>query len=97
MAIDIGFVGTRFAGLDGVSLEAEKWAHVLKKMKHRVFWFGGDLEKPPECAMVVPEAHFKNERNAAINKEIYGKRVRSRSTTDEIHGLKERSIIPRNC
>jgi mannosylglucosylglycerate synthase len=89
MKINIGFVGTRFAGLDGVSLEAEKWAHVLKKMKHRVFWFGGEVEKTPECSMVVPEAHFKNERIAAINNEIYGKRVRSRSTTDEIYVLKE--------
>jgi mannosylglucosylglycerate synthase len=89
MSMNIGFIGTRFAGLDGVSLESEKWAHVLKKMKHRVFWFGGEVEKPPGCSMIVPEAHFKNERNAAINKEIFGKRVRSRSTTDEIHLLKE--------
>jgi glycosyltransferase involved in cell wall biosynthesis len=89
MSINIGFVGTRFAGLDGVSLESEKWAHVLRKMKHRLFWFGGEVEKPPECSTIVPEAHFRNERNVSINNEVYGKRVRSRSTTDDIHRLKE--------
>jgi glycosyltransferase involved in cell wall biosynthesis len=82
-------VGTRFAGLDGVSLEAGKWAHVLQKMKHRLFWFGGEVAKPPETSTVVPEAHFRNERNAGINRAVYGRRVRSRATTDEIHRLKE--------
>ena len=31
MSNNIGFVSTRFAGTDGVSLEADKWADILEK------------------------------------------------------------------
>ena len=42
---NIGFVSTRFAGTDGVSIEASKWAQVLEKMLAVVFgspenWIG---------------------------------------------------------
>jgi hypothetical protein len=32
----VGMVGTRFAGLDGVSLEADKLATVLEEAGHQV-------------------------------------------------------------
>ena len=35
-SLRIGFVSTRFAGTDGVSLETAKWATVLEGMGHRV-------------------------------------------------------------
>jgi glycosyltransferase involved in cell wall biosynthesis len=84
----IGFVGTRFAGLDGVSLEASKWAEVLEHMGHKVFWWGGELEKPDGDAICVPEAFFKHPANRKITEQIYGKRTRDRSTTDRIQALK---------
>ncbi|MBW2740453.1 MAG: hypothetical protein JRE64_16770 [Deltaproteobacteria bacterium] len=31
MGKNIGFVSTRFAGTDGVTLESSKWAQVIKK------------------------------------------------------------------
>ncbi len=34
----IGFISTRFAGSDGVSLEAAKWARVLQADQHECFW-----------------------------------------------------------
>ena len=42
---NIGFVGTRFAGTDGVSLEAAKWAKVLRESGHKNHWFAGLLGK----------------------------------------------------
>ena len=52
----IGFVSTRFAGTDGVSLEAQKWADVLEEDGHEVFWFSGRSDRPPETSMCIPEA-----------------------------------------
>ena len=60
MNLHVGFVGTRFAGLDGVSLESNKWAEVLSQMGHDIFWFGGDVDKNPEASFIVEEAFFKN-------------------------------------
>jgi hypothetical protein len=37
----IGFVSTRFSSTDGVSLETEKWAHVLKGFGQECFYFAG--------------------------------------------------------
>jgi glycosyltransferase involved in cell wall biosynthesis len=54
----IGFVATRFAGTDGVSLESEKWADELRAMGHDVFYFAGMLERPPDKSMEVAEAYF---------------------------------------
>lgn len=43
----IGFVSTRFAGTDGVSLEAAKWAEVLEQEGHECYWFAGELDRDP--------------------------------------------------
>ncbi|MBW2336879.1 MAG: glycosyltransferase family 1 protein, partial [Deltaproteobacteria bacterium] len=43
MRLNIGFVSTRFAGIDGVSLESSKWARVLEDEGHACFWFAGEL------------------------------------------------------
>jgi glycosyltransferase involved in cell wall biosynthesis len=88
MGKNIGFVSTRFAGTDGVTLEASKWAQVLRRMGHRCFWFAGKLDKSPEKSMVVPEAFFQHEQNLWINDQIIGKRNRKSSVTEMIHALK---------
>jgi len=47
MAKHIGFVSTRFAGTDGVTLESSKWADVLQQNGYRCFWFAGDNRPDP--------------------------------------------------
>ena len=42
----IGFVSTRLAGTDGVSLEVAKWVQVLNGLGHECFFFAGELEWP---------------------------------------------------
>jgi glycosyltransferase involved in cell wall biosynthesis len=71
-ALRIGFVATRFAGIDGVSLEAEKWADVLREMGHEVFYFGGIVDRPPERSRAVPEAFFGHPDITAIDAAIFG-------------------------
>lgn len=88
MGKNIGFVSTRFAGTDGVSLEASKWREVLDKNGYRCFWFAGELDRSPERSFLVPEAHFHHERIEQIDREIFGKKKRSPEVTDEIQELK---------
>ena len=88
MRKNIGFISTRFAGTDGVTLESSKWAQVFRQMGHQCFWFAGDLDKNPERSMLIPEAFFQHEKNRWINEHILGKRTRSSEATDAIQILK---------
>ncbi|MEN8691024.1 MAG: glycosyltransferase family 4 protein [Desulfobacterales bacterium] len=88
MGKNIGFVSTRFAGTDGVSLEAAKWSETLEKSGHRCYWFAGELDRDPERSLSVPEAFFQHEKNRVIDAEIFGKKRRRRETTEAIHSLR---------
>lgn len=68
----IGFVATRFAGTDGVSLEAEKWAVELRAMGHDVYYFAGVVDRPREKSREVAEAFFGHPDVAAINAAVFG-------------------------
>jgi glycosyltransferase involved in cell wall biosynthesis len=85
---NIGFVSTRFAGVDGVTMEASKWSKVLEDIGHRSFWFAGELDREPEESLLVPEAHFQHEQNKRINDQILGKKGRPPSVTEEIYSTK---------
>ena len=89
MGKKIGFVSTRFAGIDGVSLEASKWAMVLEEDGHSCYWFAGELDQAPTNCFLVPEAHFQNDENNWVNEHILGRKVRDISVTDEIHALRK--------
>ena len=54
----IGFVSTRLAGTDGVSLETVKWVTVLERLGHNCFYFAGQSDWPAERSRIVPEAFF---------------------------------------
>ena len=85
----IGFVSTRFAGSDGVSLESEKWARMFEADGHSVFWFAGELDKAEERSMLVPEAHFTHELSQRINGEVWGRLTRTREINDLIKSQSE--------
>ena len=85
--MNIGFVSTRLEGTDGVSLEAFKWAGVLTELGHECFYFAGECDRPADRTRLVPEAHFKHPRVAAINADLFGDRNRSPQTTTAIHDL----------
>ncbi len=88
MQKNIGFVSTRFAGTDGVTLEAGKWAEVLGENGFSCYWFAGELDRSPKRSMHVPEAHFKDEQNQWIEERIWGKKFRKPAVTDMIHAVK---------
>jgi len=43
---NIGFVASRLGGLDGVSLEVDKWVRLLKLMGAKVYLCAGRIERP---------------------------------------------------
>lgn len=88
MSKNIGFVSTRFAGTDGVSLESSKWAEVLQRMGHSCYWFAGELDRETVASCLVPEVHFKSQPNLWINGQIFGKKKRAAALTEFIHELR---------
>jgi hypothetical protein len=67
----IGFVSTRLAGTDGVSLETAKWATVLERLGHTCFYFAGLSDRPAERSRIVPEAFYRHPEIEAINRRAY--------------------------
>ena len=88
MGKNIGFVSTRFSGIDGVTLEASKWAAVFEKNGFNCFWFAGELDRDSDKSFLVPEAHFQHEQNRWINAQVMGSKVRTPSVTQAIHDLR---------
>ena len=88
-SLNIGFISTRFRGLDGVTLESAKWAQILEDFHHRCYWFAGELDRDPEASMLVPEAFFRHPDNLALNSELFGRQTRTRRITDLVHSRKE--------
>jgi len=68
----IGFVSTRIAGTDGVSLETFKWAEVFKKLNFANFYFAGELDTPPEVSFLSEESHFLDPEIRHIYKNCFG-------------------------
>lgn len=90
MGLNIGFVSTRLAGTDGVSLEASKWAEVLESSGHNCFWCAGELDRRETKCFLVPEAHFQHPANCAVNAGILGQKRRTPQITRAIHDLRSR-------
>jgi glycosyltransferase involved in cell wall biosynthesis len=84
MSERVGFISTRFEGLDGVSLESAKWAEVLWGHGHVSYWYGGRLDRDPGVSFCVPEVFFGHEENMWINRRIIGKIFRSPVVTSRI-------------
>jgi mannosylglucosylglycerate synthase len=88
--MNIGFVSTRLAGTDGVTLETVKWAQVCRTLGHQVFFAAGQLDPALQPATLIPEAHFTHPDIVAIQQECFGKLMRPSPTTEAIHGLRRK-------
>jgi mannosylglucosylglycerate synthase len=86
----IGFVGTRFYGTDGVTLEAKKWAMILSEQGHECSWMGGQLDTPPHFSEEVPLAFFGHPEVVEVQAQLFGVQTRSRELTGQIQSIKER-------
>lgn len=84
-----GFVSTRFAGTDGVSLETEKWAELLKEKGCSVYFMAGKLDTDPEVSHLAPKTFFQHEEILEVQHALFDDKRRSRPVSQKIHALKE--------
>ena len=84
----IGFISTRLAGSDGVSLETSKWAHVLEKDGHTCFYMAGELDTPPERSFLVPACHFTHQGAVETYDGCFGQTTRKPAITRKIEDMK---------
>ncbi len=68
----IGFLSTRLAGLDGVSLETAKWAAMLRRMGHEVFYCAGELDPYGPPGMEDPLCHFRHPVVQRLQRRFFG-------------------------
>ena len=87
---NVGFISTRFAGTDGVSLETVKWADVFRKAGFTCFYFAGELDRDAARSYLLPEAHFKHSEILDVYRNCFGTRARGRLVTQNIYSLKRK-------
>ena len=69
--MNIGFISTRLAGTDGVSLETGKWATIFERLGHKVYYCAGELD-PGLHGLSVPEMHFTHPEVRWIHDRAFG-------------------------
>jgi len=84
-----GFISTRLAGLDGVSMETKKWAEVLTEKKCPCFYMAGEVDTDPAISHVAPKAHFKHEEIVEIQNTLFVEKHRTPAITGKIWEIKE--------
>lgn len=85
----VGFVSTRIAGTDGVSLETYKWYQVLERKGYECYFFSGELDTPPDRSLLEPKAHFNEPEIMEIHDTCFGTTTRDSSLSKRIHELKD--------
>jgi glycosyltransferase involved in cell wall biosynthesis len=68
----IGFIATRLHGTDGVTLEVEKWAKVLSKLGHEIYYCAGELGGYAKDGTLIPELHFADHTAYALSQRAFG-------------------------
>jgi glycosyltransferase involved in cell wall biosynthesis len=85
MKKNIGFISFRLSGTDGVSLETKKWADIFERNNCTCYYFGGELDAPPERSFVVPEAHFTHPEIKELYNLAFSRATRPRELTQGLH------------
>ena len=81
--MNIGFLSTRIAGTDGVSLEIAKLSVILRRLGHDCCYCAGELDDTFAPGLLVPEMHFTHPEAVWIHDHCFG-------TTEVADGLLER-------
>ncbi|MBW2568384.1 MAG: glycosyltransferase family 4 protein [Deltaproteobacteria bacterium] len=84
-----GFISTRFAGLDGVSLETRKWADMLTSKGCSVYFMAGMLDTDSAISYLAPKAFFGHEEIVEVQNAIFVEKKRTSEVSRRIQELKE--------
>ncbi len=86
---NVGFISFRLSGLDGVSLESEKWAMVLEQEGINCFYMAGELDRPSDRSFFVEEAHFIHPSIKEIYKKCFHHLRRKPAITQKVNQIKD--------
>ena len=89
----IGFIATRLAGTDGVSLETAKWVKVLTSLGYQCCFFTGESDWSADQTYLLPEAHFSQAEISALSQDLFDDYQRLKKTSSEVNRLKEQIKI----
>jgi glycosyltransferase involved in cell wall biosynthesis len=87
--LSFGFISTRFAGTDGVSLETQKWVDVLKSKGCAVYYMAGKLDTDPEISHLAPKAFFRHEDILEVQHALFVEKKRTKEISRRVDALKE--------
>ena len=87
---NVGFISTRLAGTDGVSLETAKWSKIFEEQGFTTYFMAGELDTPPERSYFLEEAHFSSPVIKDIYENCFGVNLRGRYITEKIHEVKNK-------
>ena len=73
----VGFVSTRIAGTDGVSLEIAKWAQIIERVGIECYYIAGESDRPADRSFIIEEAHFNHPAILDISRQAFGVEVRT--------------------
>lgn len=93
----IGFISTRLNGTDGVSLEVEKWATVLRRMGHELFYCAGELGGYAAGGTLIPQLHFDHQSIIHISQKAFGEGATGQEAeklVDNIYALADEIRAP---
>ncbi|NNM29471.1 MAG: glycosyltransferase family 4 protein [Akkermansiaceae bacterium] len=87
---NVGFIATRIAGTDGVSLEIGKWARIIEDSGFDCFYVCATSDRPAERTFLIPEADFFHPEIREIYEEAFGRTTRPRDLSRRVDDLKQR-------
>lgn len=93
----IGFISTRLNGTDGVSLEVGKWAHVLRRAGHDIFYCAGELGGYAANGCLIPQLHFDHQSIISFSQRAFGEGARgidAKRLVDEIYDMADEVRAP---
>jgi mannosylglucosylglycerate synthase len=90
----IGIVGTRLAGVDGVTFEAAKWETVLHALGHEVRLCAGELDALRSNARLIPAMHFTYPPAARVTAAAFDPASDPASVLHEIDRLAGQLVPP---
>lgn len=93
----VGFISTRLNGTDGVSLEVEKWATVIQRMGHDVYYCAGELGGYAADGTLIPQLHFDHQSITNFSQQAFGSnsdKVNARKLVDEMYEMADHIRAP---
>ena len=84
----IGIISTRICGSDGVSLEIRKWAAILRRQGHELYYCAGELEGGLE-GKLVPQMHFRDPSIEKLQAQIFSQDCDQSAARKQMEALRD--------